>query len=442
MTGGTPDLTELPAVELARVIRDKHATAAEVVLSHLERIQERNPTINAIVALADNALEQAAACDRAIERGESAGPLHGVPFTVKDIIETSDLPTTLGMPQLTGNRPARDATIVERIRAAGGILIGKTNCPPGGSGGDTVNGIHGRTRNPYDISRTPAGSSGGEGAAVASGMSACGLGSDSGGSLRMPAHFCGIATLKPTAGRIPVTGVLDEEGQLGPMSDPRTQPGPMARTVDDLAVMLGVLAGPDGRDAGAVPVPLVDPDGIGLRGMRVMLQTGDEDFSPTPDVERAATDAGQALREAGALVADGAMPSGGYELTERVWDSYGDDVSASDLYRTLRAWDGYRSRMLGLLRTVDLILTPVAPHAALLPGEPVSWRYTAPHSLTGWPCVVVRAGTSGRLPVGVQVVAGPWQEHVALAAAARIEAALGGWQAPSWPPVDRTREPE
>lgn len=423
------------------MIRDRQATAVEVVRSHLDRIQERNPTVNAIVALADGALEQAAASDRAIQRGGAVGVFHGVPFTAKDIIETADLPTTLGLPELEGNRPARDATIVGRMRAAGGILIGKTNCPPGGSGGDTANRLHGRTRNPYDTERSPAGSSGGEAAAIASGMSACGLGSDSGGSLRMPAHCCGIATLKPTAGRIPVTGLLDEDGPLGAMSDPRTQPGPMARSVNDLAAMLGVLAGPDGRDAGAAPVPLVNPAGADLRGLRVVLQVRDEDSQPAPDIGRAVHEAGRALREAGAQVTEGAVPSGGYELTERVWDSYGDTVASPELYRILRAWDGYRSMMLDFLQRVDLILTPVAPHAALLPGEPVSWRYTAPHSLTGWPCVVIRAGSSGRLPVGVQVVAGPWQEHLALAAAVRIEQALGGWKPPSWPPSLMLEDP-
>jgi amidase len=428
------DLVQLPALTLARLIRERQVTAVEVMQAHLDRIAERNPTINAVVAIAADALDQAAARDRARGEDQPVGPLHGVPFTAKDIIETADLPTTLGMPEFADNRPNRDATIVRRMREAGGILIGKTNCPPGGGGGQTDNDLHGRTVNPYDLTRTPAGSSGGEAAAIASGMSACGLGSDSGGSLRMPAHFCGIATLKPTAGRIPITGVLDDEGSLGPMSDPRTQPGPMARSVNDLAAILTILAGPDGRDSGAMPVPLGDPAGIELRGLRVNLHIVDGDSAPEPDIERAVREAARALAEAGALVTESALPAGGQELTDRVWKSYGDAVSASELYRILRDWDRYRSTMLEFLETTDLILSPVAPHGALVPDAPVSWRYTAPHSLTGWPCAVVRAGSSGVLPVGVQVVAGPWQDHVALAVAARIEDALGGWQAPRWPP--------
>jgi amidase len=430
MTPDASELVHLPALHLAGLMRDGEVTAVEVMEAHLESIAERNPTVNAIVAIAPDAIEQAAAHDRARAEGRPLGPLHGVPFTAKDIIETADLPTTLGMVELAGNRPGADATIVKRMRQAGAILIGKTNCPPGGGGGETDNPLHGRTTNPYDPALSPAGSSGGEAAAIASGMSACGLGSDSGGSLRMPAHFCGIATLKPTAGRVPITGVLDDLGPLGPMSDPRTQPGPMARSVDDLSAMLGILAGPDGRDGGAQPVPLGDPARITLAGLRVTVQLTDGQADPEPDVERAVRDAARALADAGSVVTDGPLPPGGHELTERVWASYRDEVTAEELYRILREWDRYRTTMLEFLESTDLVLCPVAPHAAVAQGDPISWRYTTPHSLTGWPCAVVRAGASGALPVGVQLVAGPWQDHVALAAAAAVEHALGGWRPP------------
>ena len=423
-------LVHRSALTLAGMIRDRQVSSVEVVQAHLDRIEARNPTINAVVALADDALEQATARDRALAEGRPIGPFHGVPFTAKDIIETADLPTTLGRRELAANRPTTDATVVRRMREAGGILLGKTNCPPGGGGGDTINELHGRTSNPYDQTLTPAGSSGGEAAAIASGMSPCGLGSDSGGSLRMPAHVCGIATLKPTAGRIPVSGLLDDDGPFGPMSDPRTQPGPMARSVGDLVAMLAVLSGPDGRDAGAVPVPLGHPAEADPTGLRVLLQVSDGVADPSPDVEQAVRNAAAALAEAGARVDEGSLPAGGHELTERVWDSYGDEDPGTETYRMLRDWDRYRSIMLGVLDDWDLVLAPVAPHPAVAPGAPISWRYTTPHSLTGWPCAVVRAGWAGSLPIGAQVVAGPWQDHVALAAAALIERALGGWQPP------------
>jgi amidase len=424
-------LTHRSATELARLIRDRAVSATEVMDAHLESIERLNPHLNAIVAVAQDAREQAAAHDQALARGDRIGPLHGVPFTAKDIIETAGLTTTLGMVELAGNRPARDATIVARMRASGAILLGKTNCPPGGSGGVTDNELHGRTLNPYDAQRSPGGSSGGEAAAIGAGISPCGLGSDSGGSLRMPAHFCGIATLKPMTGRIPITGVLDKDGALGAMSDPRTQPGPMARRVEDLATLLSILAGPDGMDGGSVPVPLGDPAGVELRGLRVMFHRSDGVAPPGVDTEHALRDAAAALSDAGASVAEDAPPPGGHELTERVWDSYGDEMAASEMYGILREWDAYRTAMLALLDRFDLILTPVAPEPAPLHGGEVIWRYTTPHSLTGWPCVVVRAGTSAVVPVGVQIVAGPWQDHVAIAAAEAVESALGGWQPPS-----------
>ena len=423
-------LVHRSALTLATMIRDGQVSSVEVVQAHLDRIEARNPTINAVVAIAADALDQAAAMDRALAGGRLSGPFHGVPFTAKDIIESADLPTTLGMPALADNRPETDATVVRRMREAGGILLGKTNCPPGGGGGDTANELHGRTSNPYDPRLTPAGSSGGEAAAIAAGMSPCGIGSDSGGSLRMPAHVCGIATLKPTAGRIPVSGLLDDDGPFGPMSDPRTQPGPMARSVADLAAMLALLAGPDGRDAGAIPVPLGDPGEVEIARLRVLLQVSDGVADPAPAVERAARDAAGALAEAGARVTEGRLPPGGHELTERVWNVGGGDDTGAEVYRVLRDWDRYRSTMLAVLEDADLVVTPVAPHPAVSPGAEISWRYTTPHSLTGWPSAVVRAGSSGSLPIGVQVVAGPWQDHAALAAAAVIERALGGWQPP------------
>lgn len=420
-------LTHRSATELARLIRDRAVSATEVMDAHLDSIERLNPELNAIVTMARDPREQAAAHDQAVARGDRIGPLHGVPFTAKDIIETATMPTTLGMAELAENRPDRDATIVARMRSSGAILLGKTNCPRGGSGGATENELHGRTLNPYDPRRSPGGSSGGEAASIAAGMSPCGLGSDSGGSLRVPAHFCGIATLKPTAGRIPITGVLDEDGPLGPISDPRTQPGPMARHVEDLIMLLSILAGPDGIDSGSVPVPLGETARVELRGLRVMFHRSDGVTPPDGDTDRALLDTAAALSEAGAVVTELEPPSGGHELTERVWDSYGDEMTAPELYEVLRDWDAYRTAMLAVLDRFDLILTPVAPGPAPLHGVDVVWRYTTPHSLTGWPCVVVRAGTSAGMPVGVQLVAGPWQDHVALAAAALVESALGGW---------------
>ena len=169
---------------------------------------------------------------------------------------------TIGAPERAGIVPDRDATVVARMREAGAILLGKTNCPTYGGGIETDNPVSGRTNNPYDLDRTPGGSSGGEAAAIAAGCSPCGLGTDSGASVRLPAHFCGLAALKPTSGRVPVTGVLDDLGQIGALSDPRTQVGILARSAADVALLLTVVEGADGRDGGVAPCPPPTPGDV------------------------------------------------------------------------------------------------------------------------------------------------------------------------------------
>ncbi|TMB78699.1 MAG: amidase, partial [Chloroflexi bacterium] len=226
------DVIGAPAAWLARAIRDKKVSSVEVVRAHLEHIHTVNPRLNAVVfATAESAIKEARAADRHNTRKSVLGPLHGVPFTAKDIFNTAGLPTTAGLRMLRTNIPTRDATVIARMRRAGAILIGKTNCPPGGMGSDSWNPLHGGTRNPYDVNRSPGGSSSGEASIIAAGGSPLGIGSDSGGSIRMPANYCGIAALKPTAGLVPVTGAYALPGGL---SDPRSQVGPMARFVSDL----------------------------------------------------------------------------------------------------------------------------------------------------------------------------------------------------------------
>lgn len=268
------------ATELAAVIRAKQVSSEEVVDAYLRRIEAVNPRFKAVVQLAaDSARIQAREADAALARGEIKGPLHGVPFTAKDVCETAALISAAGLEERTHFMPEKDAMVVARMKAAGAILLGKTNCPPGGSGAVTDNPVYGRTSNPYDVSRTPRGSSGGEAAAIAAGESPLGIGSDSGGSLRVPSHFCGIATLKPTSGRVPNTGTLNHPGGL---SDYRTQIGPMARYVRDLALAFSILAGEDGCDSGVIPMPLGDPESAILKGLRMVVYTDDGEATPTP----------------------------------------------------------------------------------------------------------------------------------------------------------------
>ena len=427
----------MTATELARLIRDRELSAAEVVDTHLARIDEVNGTINAVVQIAaDRARAEAQAADEMLARGTLLGPLHGVPFTAKDNFETAGIVTAIGAVERADVVPAADATAVARLRRAGAILLGKTNCPEWGGGIETVNELYGRTNNPYDVARSPGGSSGGECAIIAAGGSPLGLGNDSGGSLRLPAAWCGVVTLKPTAQLVPLTGVLDDEGSLGALSDPRTQVGPVARSVADVALALRLVAGPDGRDAAVPPVAMGDADSVELRGLRAGFYADNEICEPTPETAETVRAASAALAEAGVELEETLPPAEG-DLTVRIWRSYAGKMRTGELYRVLHDWEQYRREMLVFLERFDLLVCPVFASPALAHGgtskldlrEALS--YTTAYSLTGWPCAVVRCGWSAdRLPIGVQLVARPWHDHVALAAAAYLEEAFGGWEKP------------
>jgi amidase len=423
------DVVAASAGELAAAIRTRRISSAEVVEAHLRRIDAANPIVNAIVQVtADAARAQARAADTRLARGGVVGPLHGVPFTVKDVCEVAGVISAAGLRSRAAFVPERDAVVVERMRSAGAILLGKTNCPPGGGGGETDNPVYGRTRNPYDPARTVGGSSGGEAAAIAARRSPIGVGSDSGGSIRVPAHFCGIASLKPTSGRVPATGTLNHPGGL---SDHRTQIGPMARRVDDLGLAFPILAGEDGCDSAVIPMPVRDPAAVGLRGLRVAWYADDGLATPTPEIAASVRLAAGALRDAGAVVEEArpACLGDSRPITERYWQ-YARRQEV-DVERLLGDWDAFRSAMLAFVASFDAILCPVDHRSATPPGEPAPLRfnYTLPFSLCGWPCVVVRAGTSDDgMPIGVQVVARSFREDVALAAARCVESATGGWR--------------
>lgn len=416
-----------PAVWLARAIRTKQLSSVEVVRAHLEYIHTVNPRLNAVVfATAESAIKEARAADRRNKGKAVLGPLHGVPFTAKDIFNTAGLPTTAGLRMLRTNIPDHDATVVARMRGAGAILIGKTNCPPAGVGSESWNPLHGGTRNPYDFNRSPGGSSSGEASIIAAGGSPLGIGSDSGGSIRMPAHYCGIAALKPTAGLVPATGAYALPGGL---SDPRSQVGPMARYVSDLALALPVLIGPDGVDSGVVPVPLPKRTPK-LPGLKVAWYVDDGIMTPTPAIAAAVRAAAKVLASAGCSVAE-ERPRGLPEaqlVTLVYWGKK--HMSRERLYRR---WDAFRTEVLHFMSRFDIVLSPVAPDVAPLyrarGTADHQYTYTIPYSLSGNPCVVVRAGASPEgLPIGVQIVARNFNDLVALRAARAIERSLGGWR--------------
>jgi amidase len=445
---------------LADAIRRKRVSSVEVVEACLRRINEVNPKLNAVVQLiADTARADARQADAEVARGKLRGPLHGVPFTVKDSFDTAGVISTAGTQGWAHRVPTEDATIVARIRAAGGILMGKTNTPEFTWSDETDNLVYGRTSNPYDLTRTPGGSSGGPAAILASGGSPLDVGSDTGNSIRMPSHNCGIAGIKPTAGRVSKSGhAISYRGIL----ESWTQVGPMARFVEDLILVLPLVSGVDGRDPHAVPAPLLDPRRVDIRSLRVVFFTDAPGRTPTPETVKAVETAASALRVAGARVeaksppglddatelwhkivfADGAawlrrlLQGAGTEGTGSLGEiPTNQQVGSDQLTLLVEQLDEVRSRLLRFMQGVDLIVCPVMAMPAVPHGgsnDPgYADRYNEPHNITGWPVAVVRAGTSPEgLPIGVQLVAQPWREDVSLAAAKVVESASGGWRPP------------
>jgi amidase len=446
----------LPVRALAAALRRGELSSEAVTRAFLDRIEAVNPKLNAVVQLrADAALSEARAADLVpINR---RGALHGVPMTVKDSLDTAGIITTGGTKGRASFVPIQDATAVRRVRSAGAIILGKTNTPELTVGGETSNLIYGRTNNPFDLSRTSGGSSGGAAAIVAAGGSPLEIGSDTGGSIRLPAHFCGIAGLKPTAGRVPRTGnILNYEGAPQFL----THIGPLARRVDDLALVLHVIAGPDGVDPHVVPLPVGDPAAVQVPGLRVGHFIRLPPLEPSADTAAAVESAVQALRGLGCSAREIEIPESRsiHEMYTAILFGDGGAAMARTLDRwgsaesSLRAWiqgmralssgemtalyeqlDRWRSRMLALVTELDAIVCPVtaAPAPVHQTFDRTTAAYAQAFNLTGWPSTVVRAGISDEgLPIGVQVVAHPWREDVSLAVAAEIEKALGPFQAP------------
>ncbi len=456
------DLTHATAGQLAALIRHKEVSAREVVDACLARIAAVNPKLNAVVALAADARDRADAADQALARGEATGALHGVPMTIKDSLDTAGVVTTAGTRGRAKFVPREDATVVKRLKAAGAILLGKSNTPELTCAWETTNPVYGVTNNPWNLEYSPGGSSGGAAAIVAAGGVPFDIGSDTGGSIRLPAHFCGIAGIKPTSGRVPRTGhIISPEGHLQAF----TQLGPLARSVDDLSLILGVIAGPDWRDASIAPLPLGDPGRVECKGLRVAMYTENGACPLDPGVARVVTDSAKVLEKSGARV-EAQRPAALDDVIQMDADLYSADGAASfhrllaqagttqpgpqmllalgqkamtsgDLTAAIERWDAWRGRMLQFMEGFDAIVCPACafadmPHGRSAPAEAnAAFSYTFAYNMTGWPAAVVRAGTSAKgLPIGIQIVGRPWREDVVLALAKLVEQGLGGYQAP------------
>ncbi len=417
------------ATQLIRAIHARELSAQEVVAAFQARIETVNARLNAVTVAAEDAQEQAKLADEKQAQGEQLGPLHGLPFTVKDTFKTSGLQSRLETRIRDRLTPRTDATVVTRMKQAGAILLAKTNCPPSGTGPDTENAIIGQTYNPHNASRSPGGSSGGEAALIAASASPLGLGSDTGGGLRIPAAFCGITALKPTQGRVPNSGVYNQPGGF---TDQRTQIGPAARRTEDLLLALRTISGPDYHDAGVVAKPIYDPDQLPLRDLTIASFPYDPSSLVTSAVANAVGASGQALARAGIQVVENRPLDlvGGARDLDRGWRHMA-GTRGQDVVELLHAWDQFRTNLLQFIRYYDAILCPAVHHTAPAIGTRDNQRfdYTVPFNLTGYPAAVVPVAVDDEgLPVAVQIISHPWREDIVLALAKTLEEEFDGWQ--------------
>jgi fatty acid amide hydrolase 2 len=491
---GESELLQLPAMELAAAIRNGVVTPREVVDVHIACAERVNGRINALVA--DRFEDARREADAALRELRASGdpdlladskPLLGVPFTVKEMIAVEGMPMTFGCRSRLGHRATRDASVVERLRRAGAIPLGVSNMPEWGMWVETYNGVYGRTNNPHDIRRTAGGSSGGEGALVAAGASAFGIGSDIGGSVRMPAAFCGTFGHKPSNGLLPLTGHypvhadgVEDAGSARPRS-PYLAIGPLTRSARDIMPLLRVMAGPDGSDPNTDELALDDPGAVSWRGRRVLLL-------PAPAIRRtrrAATDLRVAVRDAGTVLEGlgAAVEEAPADLLAAAGDSwfaalqsvggpgFAASLASGGQFRLLPelaaavagrgrySWPalffciaervGTRNpasleralaegRRLGrrydeLVGGDGVLIAPVHPRPAPRHNEPVlfpfDFLYTAVFNALRVPVTVVPTGfDAARLPLAVQVAARRGNDHLTVAAALALEAAGPAWR--------------
>lgn len=455
------DLWRMGAVALAELISSKQTSSQEVIEAHLRRIERVNPSINAITCvLAEQALDAAKAADRAVHAGHELPRFHGVPFTVKDNLDLVGTPTTMGFKVLADSYPTADAPAVERLRAAGAVPIARTNLPTLGMRLHTDSELHGPTLNPWDRARTPGGSSGGDAAAVATGMTPMGLGNDTGGSLRWPAQCCGVATLKPTLGRIPrASSVEPAHPPIG--TQLMGVNGPLARSVADLRAAFEVLAGPTWRDPWSVPAPLRGPEPVTPMHVALVLDPAGQGIARP--VQEGVRSAGRALSDAGYIVEEVEPPSidqaakvaldmlnpewhllwqfassGAEAGTALVMAALFGAVGEPDALTTTLSYMTRESLMQEWGRFQEsfaLIVAPVSTNVPFTVGKDLSaagvveihraMRMAHAINALALPAVALPVGVEDGLPQSVQVIGPRFREDLCLDAAQAVEDRLG-----------------
>ena len=467
-----PDLIFRSACEMAALVREKKVSPTELVEAHLDRVARVNPVLNAIVDLSsERARKEASALETKLASGEEVGPLAGVPVTIKSSIDVAGLKCECGTKLREGYVAAQDATLVGRLREAGAIMMGTTNVPDLLMAYETDNLLYGRTNNPWDLDVTAGGSSGGESAAIASGCSAAGFGSDGGGSIRVPAHFCGICGLKPTPGLIPRGGHWP--ACIGPSAFTGVV-GPMARRVEDLQLLLNVTSGEDFGDPSSVPLRVEATQEMDFSRLIVGWFEDDGVNPVTAETRQAVRTAAQKLEEQGLRV-DPFRLKRMESARDLWWTFFGvvattllapmikgrendlhpivkdltapvEEAEAVTYEKFLETWltrDALRASLLEQMQDHQVLLCPVGSVPAFRHGER-SWTIDGREvtyeqaftscvifNLFGNPSVVVPVGRSAEgLPIGVQLVGRPFEDQLVLAVGGKLEEALGPWQAP------------
>jgi amidase len=456
----TQEVVFAGTTELATLIQARQLSAVEVLEAHLAQIARHNPALNAVAILdEEGARQRAREADAALARGEVWGPLHGVPFILKDAHCTAGMRTTVGFPPFADFVPQEDSTVAARLKAAGAILMGKSNVHIMlGDPLQSVNPLFGRTNNPWDTTRTPGGSSGGAAAAVAAGLSPFDIGTDLAGSIRIPAHFCGLFGLKPTEHRVPLAGLIPNPGDMPPSVRLMSCIGPLARTPEDLALLYAIIAGADSRDSDVPPVPVERVATIELKGLRVAVAANFPGFPLATELRQAVEDLARQLTPFCATVEEATFPP---------LDFYSDLASAGELIgmmvgaaqpqgdeppptfphylellqrrdRSILAWEQFFAQW-------DVLLCPPAmltafPHCE--PGTPLSvdgeettyWlgnAHTILFNYSGHPAVTLPYTRNGAgMPIGMQLVSKRWDEARLLAITKAVTAITAGFQRP------------
>ena len=466
------EIITYPIEDLLKILRNRTISVQELTKIHIEQINKVNNSLNAVVqSTFEDAINNAKNFDANFDKYKSL-PLFGIPFTLKDSFDTKNIISTWGTEGRKNFKPEKNSTVAERLLDSGAILLGKTNTPEFTMGGETDNVVYGRTNNPYNTSLTPGGSSGGAAAIVSSCGSVFDIGTDTGGSIRMPAHHCGITGLKPTFGRVPRTGHAISF-DAGP-SDLLTSIGPLARFVDDLIPLINIISGHDNIDPTVLLNEINDPNSVSINDLNIGYYHSTKSISSDTDtikvidnVRKILVSKVKSINEIDTKIIDQGDTIAGnianYDKrnylkqllkrsntnTPHKWTEARFNIakeyknkSAVEMSELIQELNNYQSRSLSYFNNYDVIIAPVLhkagfPHSEIMDARENDWNYVTKgtflrtYNVTGWPILTLRCGTSSEgYPIGLQIICSPTNDHIALKIGQLLEKELGGWIPP------------